>query len=269
MTPSAILVDAYALGERIGEVDRDGVNCDQTLGAARAQRGDLDAIDDLILRFGQRPPSHRHRDELRTRAGRSRPRRERLYQRFHHLGVVWPRLGAADLVEPSKRRSPSRRAATSGVAPFGRCSCPSQVAGSCSAVVSSHGVPSTFFLAMLDAAVGDLDVAVEGFERARMSAEQLGARPWVVHARAGLARALMARAAPGDHDDAKAAADRRRPTRRSRSAWPLCASTRRPTTRARRGREPGLYETATSGPSPSMARPFAYPTPRVCATSMC
>jgi len=56
---------------------------------------------------------------------------------------------------------------------------------------------------VVDLLLGDLDAAVAGFDAARASAERLGARPWVVRARVGLAEARLRRGAPGDVDDAR------------------------------------------------------------------
>jgi len=61
-------------------------------------------------------------------------------------------------------------------------------------LVSMYGCdisgPVTLWLARLDLACGDVAGAVELFEAARDSADQLGARPWSLEARAGLADAL-------------------------------------------------------------------------------
>ncbi|WP_199430884.1 ATP-binding protein [Qaidamihabitans albus] len=58
--------------------------------------------------------------------------------------------------------------------------------------------PAALWLAGLDAAQGRWDEAIERFTAARRSADLLGARPWSVQARAGLAEALLSRGAAGD-----------------------------------------------------------------------
>ncbi|HEY0450588.1 AAA family ATPase [Actinophytocola sp.] len=56
--------------------------------------------------------------------------------------------------------------------------------------------PVDLWLASVDAAQGRWDAAVDGFTEALRSAESLGARPWVVEAKAGLASALAGRGDP-------------------------------------------------------------------------
>ncbi|TDE32168.1 hypothetical protein E1295_40085, partial [Nonomuraea mesophila] len=58
--------------------------------------------------------------------------------------------------------------------------------------------PYDLWLAMVDAAEGRWDAAVEGFTAARRSADLMQARPWSLLARAHLADALLTRDAPGD-----------------------------------------------------------------------
>ncbi|MEV6650234.1 AAA family ATPase [Streptomyces sp. NPDC051219] len=58
--------------------------------------------------------------------------------------------------------------------------------------------PMVLWSAVLDAAQGRWDAAVEGFADAHRSAELLQARPWSVEARVRLAEVLLTRAAPGD-----------------------------------------------------------------------
>jgi len=67
-------------------------------------------------------------------------------------------------------------------------------------LVSMYGCeisgPVELWLARLDAALGRWPAAVEHYSAARDSADLLGARPWSVEARAGLAAALAASGAP-------------------------------------------------------------------------
>ncbi|WP_223290856.1 ATP-binding protein [Streptomyces avicenniae] len=66
------------------------------------------------------------------------------------------------------------------------------------------GGPITLWSAQLDAAEERWDDAIGGFTAAAGSADTMGARPWAVEARAGLAAALAARGAPGDAEAAAA-----------------------------------------------------------------
>ncbi|MFE2290840.1 ATP-binding protein [Streptomyces sp. NPDC059452] len=74
-------------------------------------------------------------------------------------------------------------------------------------VVSLYGCdiggPVDLWLGMLAAARDDLDTAVATLTEAAASAARLGARPWAVRSRLRLARALLARAEPGDADRAR------------------------------------------------------------------
>ncbi|TMR94468.1 ATP-binding protein [Nonomuraea basaltis] len=63
--------------------------------------------------------------------------------------------------------------------------------------------PYDLWLAMVDAAEGRLEQAVAGFTTAYRSADQMGARPWSVLARAHLADTLLTRAGPGDVEAAE------------------------------------------------------------------
>lgn len=196
------IAEAYALGERIGEVDREGVNCDQSWELAR-QRGDFDAIDDVLTKFRGDP----HLIVLEIAAALDRgdlAETERLRARFAELGVVWPRWARtvwwaqeAELAVASSDASRCRDVRALLAPLTGRWA------------ILGGGVlvrgPVDHWLALLDMALGDLDAAVKEFEAARVSAERLGARPWVVHARVGLARALTNRAALGDDADAASA----------------------------------------------------------------
>jgi hypothetical protein len=58
--------------------------------------------------------------------------------------------------------------------------------------------PYAHWLALVDAAQGRFDQAVDGFTAARDAADRLGARPASIGARAELAAALCGRGAPGD-----------------------------------------------------------------------
>ncbi|MFJ3435911.1 ATP-binding protein [Streptomyces cyaneofuscatus] len=75
-------------------------------------------------------------------------------------------------------------------------------------VVSLYGCdiggPVDLWLGMLAAARDDRDTAVATLTEAAASAYRLGARPWAVRARLHLARALLARAEPGDTGRARA-----------------------------------------------------------------
>ncbi|WP_059009900.1 ATP-binding protein [Streptomyces specialis] len=64
--------------------------------------------------------------------------------------------------------------------------------------------PMVLWSAVLDAAEERWDAAVAGFTAAARSADRLRARTWSVEARSHLARALLARGAPGDADAAAA-----------------------------------------------------------------
>ncbi|MGP3969677.1 ATP-binding protein [Streptomyces sp. 6N223] len=67
--------------------------------------------------------------------------------------------------------------------------------------------PMVLWAAEVDAAEERWDAAVAGFAEAARAADRLGARPWSVEARARLARALAARAGPGDAAAAAALAN--------------------------------------------------------------
>ncbi|MFD3646226.1 ATP-binding protein [Streptomyces cyaneofuscatus] len=75
-------------------------------------------------------------------------------------------------------------------------------------VVSLYGCdiggPVDLWLGMLAAARDDRDTAVATLTEAVASADRLGARPWAVRSRLHLARALLARAEPGDTGRARA-----------------------------------------------------------------
>ncbi|MEW5537649.1 AAA family ATPase [Streptomyces cyaneofuscatus] len=75
-------------------------------------------------------------------------------------------------------------------------------------VVSLYGCdiggPVDLWLGMLAAARDDRDTAVATLTEAAASADRLGARPWAVRSRLHLARALLARAEPGDTGRARA-----------------------------------------------------------------
>ncbi|MEU4368851.1 AAA family ATPase [Micromonospora chersina] len=58
--------------------------------------------------------------------------------------------------------------------------------------------PVDLWLAAVDAAEGRWDDAVAGYTAARDAADRMGARPWSLLSRAGLAAALSARGQPGD-----------------------------------------------------------------------
>ncbi|MFC7586225.1 hypothetical protein ACFQYP_22620 [Nonomuraea antimicrobica] len=60
------------------------------------------------------------------------------------------------------------------------------------ATVAVEG-PYTHWMAVLDAAQGRWDAAIDGFTSAYRAADLLGARPWSVESRARLAEALQAR----------------------------------------------------------------------------
>lgn len=199
----ALIEEAYALGARIGEIDREGVYCDQSWEIAR-QRGDLGCVSDLVTRFADDPSIAVIEIDLHLQR-RDFDAVDRLDRRFAELGVVWPlwartiwwtaeadiAIGTGDVDRCRDVRA--RLAPLSG-----RCA------------VLGGGVivrgPIDLWIARLDLALGDLDRAVAGFETARAIGERLGARPWVVHARTGLARALRQRNGPGDDSDAAAAA---------------------------------------------------------------
>lgn len=62
--------------------------------------------------------------------------------------------------------------------------------------------PVEFWSALLDAADGAWDAAVDGFATAARAADRMEAGPWSVRARSHQARALAARGAPGDRERA-------------------------------------------------------------------
>lgn len=194
-----LVEDAYAVGERIGEVDRDGVLCDQSWEIARL-RGDFAAMDGLLERFA----GDLHLIIVEYGVALERldiDRVVQLRQQVLDLGVIWPRwartiwwttqaesaIARRDLDEARQVRS-LLAAHAGGWAVLG-------------GGVIVRG-PVDHWLASLDHALGDLGDAVAGYEAARASAERFGARPWVVHARLGLARALVDRNEPGDRTDA-------------------------------------------------------------------
>jgi hypothetical protein len=191
--------DTYTLGERIGEVDRDGVRCDQSWEIARL-RGDVAAMDDIIERFAG--DAHLVIIELGVALERGDMERVgELREQFIDLGVIWPRWArtiwwttqaesavARDDLDEAREVRKLLAAHAGGWAVLG-------------GGVIVRG-PVDHWLADLDLALGDADRAVAGYESARASAERFGARPWVVLARLGLARALRARGGPGDRADA-------------------------------------------------------------------
>ncbi|MDR2988779.1 MAG: ATP-binding protein, partial [Nocardiopsaceae bacterium] len=63
--------------------------------------------------------------------------------------------------------------------------------------------PVSHYLGLLATVMGRQDEAVELFSEAAAFAEQVGALPFLAHARAGLADALVARAGPGDTEAAE------------------------------------------------------------------
>ncbi|KAB1906862.1 AAA family ATPase [Micromonospora tulbaghiae] len=65
------------------------------------------------------------------------------------------------------------------------------------------GGPVDLWLAMVDAAEGRWDDAIDCYTAARAAADRLGARPWSVLARAGLVGALAGRDGPGDAAEAR------------------------------------------------------------------
>ncbi|OLF04350.1 ATPase [Actinophytocola xinjiangensis] len=95
--------------------------------------------------------------------------------------------------------------------------------------------PVALWLAGLDAAQRRWPAAVEGYTEALRSAELLGARPWVVEAKVGLAAALRGRGSPPDGERARALAGEA----------------------AREAAELGLRHRAPAGPPP----PAPAPTP--------
>ncbi len=196
---SALVADAYALGERIGEVDRDGVLCDQSWEIARL-RGDFATLDGLLERFAADPHiiivefgvALERRDSVRV---------VQLRQQVIDLGVIWPRWARTiwwtTQAESAILRNDLDEARQVRAALLVHAGGWAVLGGG----VIVRG-PVDHWVAALDLALGDLDAAVAGFESARSSAERFGARPWVVHARLGLARALLARDGPGDRADA-------------------------------------------------------------------
>ena len=191
--------EAHALGERLGEVDNMGVYCDQ-LWELATQRGDATAVDALLARF--KGDSHLRVIEMGGALLRNdRAEMSRLHKEFTDLGVVWPRWARtiwwaleAELAVAGDDAVRCREV-RSQLAPLrGRWA------------VLGGGVivrgPVDHWLAVLDLELGDLDDAVARFEAARASAERLGARSWVVHARVGLAQALKRRGGPTDDVDA-------------------------------------------------------------------
>ncbi|WP_435122332.1 ATP-binding protein [Micromonospora tulbaghiae] len=65
------------------------------------------------------------------------------------------------------------------------------------------GGPVDLWLAVVDAAEGRWDDAIDCYTAAREAADRLGARPWSVLARAGLVGALAGRDGPGDAAEAR------------------------------------------------------------------
>jgi hypothetical protein len=193
-----LIDEAYALGERVGEIDREGVRCDQSWEIA-CQQGDLAAGQRIVERFAGDPHIAVIEIDLHRRRGDVDSVRA-LDRRFAELGVVWPRwartmwwtmdvelailLGDADRCRAGRER----------LRPLsGRCA------------VLGGGVivrgPLDLWIAKADLFLGEVEAAVRGFEAARRSAEALGARPWIVHAQVGLGHALA------EHGDARAAAE--------------------------------------------------------------
>jgi len=189
------IADAAALGERLAEVDRHGVSCDQTWELARLQ-GDEQTTDTLISTYRDEP----HILVLEFGAACDRgdvAGAERRRAAFEELGTRWPRWAAAvwltleaqsAVVSGDRERCERLRAEIAPIA---------DQWGVLGGGVLTRG-PMILWQATLDSALGHWDDAIDGFHAAAVSAERLGARPWVVQAQLGLAQALLTRAAPGD-----------------------------------------------------------------------
>ncbi|MGH9136196.1 MAG: ATP-binding protein [Acidimicrobiales bacterium] len=189
------ITEASALGERLGEVDRHGVRCDQMWELARLQ-GDDDTTDTLVATYRDDP----HILVLEFGAAYDRgdiAGAERLRAAFEELGARWPRWAATvwltlevqlAVAAGNRERCERLRAEIVPIA---------DQWGVLGGGVLTRG-PMVLWQATLDAALARWDDAIDGFHAAAASAQALGARPWAVQANLGLADTLLARAATGD-----------------------------------------------------------------------
>jgi hypothetical protein len=193
----AFIDDAFALGERLGEADRDGVWRGQRWGLAML-RGDLDEASAIVdsyraeadpwgIVLGASVAAQRGDPEL---AGHLLPDitclREQLPRWFASMLLTVQAEVAAATREPHRCAT-----ARAQLAPL------VDTWAVVAANVLVHG-PMIYWSALLDAAERDWNGAIAGFTAARRAADQFGARPWSVMARTRLAEALIARGRPAD-----------------------------------------------------------------------
>jgi tetratricopeptide (TPR) repeat protein len=191
--------DAFALGERLGEADRTGVWRGQTWGIA-AMQGDLGEARALVDTYrtesdpwgsvlGASLAAQQDETDLACRLlADVTP----LRGRFPGWFVAMPLVVQAQVAAAT--RDPERcAAARAEIEPL---------VGQWAVVAAGvlvHG-PMAHWCAVIDAALGRWDDAIAGFAAARRAADRLGARPWSLEARAGLADALIARGRRADTD---------------------------------------------------------------------
>lgn len=197
-TAATAIDDAYALGQKLGEVDRVRLWLEQRWACA-VLKGDLDAASRFIGRYrhelapeaapvvdavtaaaaGHEELPRRHLEQVRAGAdqypGLFRPW---LLQGLARLAVATGDVPSAE--ELREELTPLRDTW---------------------AVVAGASVvygPYAFWLASIDARHGRWAEALDGFEHAIEMAERLGARPWIVEARLGMATALRDRGRRAD-----------------------------------------------------------------------
>ncbi|HET6833056.1 MAG TPA: AAA family ATPase [Acidimicrobiales bacterium] len=193
----AFIDEAFALGERLGEVDRTGVWRGQTWGLAVLQ-GNLDEASALVDAYhaDADPWSSVVGASLAAQAGETdlacrlladvTPVREQFPGWFASMPLIVQAEVAAATRDPQRCAT-----ARAEIAPL------VDQWAVVAAGVLVHG-PMAHWCALIDAAQGRWDDAIAGFTAAQRAADRLGARPWSIEARARLAEALIARGLQAD-----------------------------------------------------------------------
>jgi hypothetical protein len=193
--------EALAFGRKLGEVDAVAVWGDQTYELARLT-GDLGRIDGLITDLEHRGDPH----VVVYRAALAADREDgvaarRLLDELRALGDRWPLwaelMWLATLAELSVVVADPELIDASLAALAPHRDDWSVLAGH----VLQHG-PLRYWVGRLELAAGAGDHGLESFEIALAGADRLGARPWSIQCRLGLAEALRRRGDDGAAGDA-------------------------------------------------------------------
>ncbi|GAA2014797.1 hypothetical protein GCM10009799_48820 [Nocardiopsis rhodophaea] len=165
-------------------------------------QGNFDAADDLVRNGGA--DEHPYSDLLLGVTAAERGDTD-IAQRYL-TKVLTPDESSSRWIEPMRLRLRAQVAAGSGNREA-RARVREDLAPLQGHWLTMYGAsldgPVAFWSALLDAADGAWDAAVDGFVAAVRAADRLEARTWSIRARTHLAKALAARGAPGDRERAR------------------------------------------------------------------